>query len=79
MTGGQGSHGPALADKKSPARSPGPKLLALLVFQEKPAILVFKLISEKNFKVGHQFALFETLSGLGTAAAVATAFPPARS
>lgn len=36
--------GPALTDENSPAGNPGPELLALLVLQEKPAILVFKLI-----------------------------------
>lgn len=50
--GCEGTHGafmpgPALADRNSPARNPGPKLLALLVFQEKPAILMFKLTSKK--------------------------------
>lgn len=54
--GCEGTHGafmpgPALSDKNSPARNPGPKLLALLVFQEKPAVLMFKLISKKKKKI----------------------------
>lgn len=68
--GCEGTHGafmpgPALTDKNSPARNPGPELSALLVFQEKPAILMFKLISKKKkfffLEIGHQVAFFKML------------------
>lgn len=49
-----GECGPVLADNKSPVRNLGPKLLALLVFEGEPAILMFKLIKKKKkLKVGH--------------------------